>query len=102
MKTWEPAEVLSAEQMKISGISILRRVFTKKNHPDGTFDKYKCRITLRRNRWHDLYCNKTYAGCVMSESIRRMLPVAAAKDMGVVSVDVKLRFYTVSSPLHNS
>ena len=38
METWDPAEVLSAEQMKISGIGMSRCVFTKKYHPDGSFD----------------------------------------------------------------
>ena len=39
METWDSAEVLSPEQMKISGIGMSRCVFTKKYHPDGTFDK---------------------------------------------------------------
>ena len=73
METWDPAEVLSPEQMKTSGIGMSRCVFTKKYHPDGSFDKYKCRIVFRGDRWYDLYCNKTYAGCVMSESVRLLL-----------------------------
>ena len=92
METWDPAEELSAEQMKISGIGMSRCVFTKKYHPDGTFDKYKCRIVFRGVRWYDLYCNKTYAGCVMSETVRLMLSVAATEDMEVASLDVKTAF----------
>ena len=92
METWDPAEELSAEQMKISGIGMSRCVFTKKYHPDGTFDKYKCRIVFRGDRWYDLYCNKTYAGCVMSETVRLMLSVAATEDMEVASLDVKTAF----------
>ena len=90
--TWDPAEVLSSEPIKISGIGMSRCVFTKKYHPDGTFDKYKCRIVFRGDRWYDLYCNKTYAGCVMSETVRLMLSVAAAEDMEVASLDVKTAF----------
>ena len=92
METWDPAEELSAEQMKISGIGMSRCVFTKKYHPDGTFDKYKCRIVFRGDRWYDLYCNKTYAGCVMSETVRLMLSVAAVEDMEIGCLDVKTAF----------
>ena len=92
METWDPAEVLSPEQMKISGIGMSRCVFTKKYHPDGSFDKYKCRIVFRGDRWYDLYCNKTYAGCVMSETVRLLLSVAATEDMEVASLDVKTAF----------
>ena len=50
METWDPAEELIAEQMQISGIGMSRCVFTKKYHPDGTFDKNKCRIVFRGDR----------------------------------------------------
>ena len=92
METWDPAEELSPEQMITSGIGMSRCVFTKKYHPDGSFDKYKCRIVFRGDRWYDLYCNKTYAGCVMSETVRLMLSVATAEDMEVASLDVKTAF----------
>ena len=99
METWDTTEVLSPEQMKISGIGMSRCVFTKKYHPDGTFDKYKCRIVFRGDRWYDLYCNKTYAGCVMSESVRLLLSVAATEDMEVASLDVKTAFLYGIIPL---
>ena len=99
METWDPAEELSPEQMKTSGIGMSRCVFTKKYHPDGSFDKYKCRIVFRGDRWYDLYCNKTYAGCVMSESVRLLLSVAAAEDMEVASLDVKTAFLYGLIPL---
>ena len=57
MGTWDAAEVLCDAQMKKSGVGMSRCVFTKKYHPDGTFDKYKCRIVFRGDRWYDLYCN---------------------------------------------
>ena len=92
MGTWDPKETLSEEQMKTSKIGMSRCVFTKKYHPDGTFDKYKCRIVFRGDRWYDLYCNKTYAGCVMSETVRLLLSVAATEDMEIGCLDVKTAF----------
>ena len=47
METWDPAKVRSSEQMEIPGIGMSRCVFTKKYHPDGGFDKFKCRIVFR-------------------------------------------------------
>ena len=64
-------------------------VFTKKYHPDGSFDKYKSRIVFRGDRRYDLHANKTYAGTVMSETVRLMLSVAATEDMEIQSLDVK-------------
>ena len=92
MRTWDPEETLDAEQMKKSKIGMSRCVFTKKYHPDGTFDKYKCRIVFRGDKWYDLYCNKTYAGCVMSETVRLLLAVAATEDMEIGCLDVKTAF----------
>ena len=97
METWDPAELLSANQMKISGVGMSMCVSTKKYHPDGSFDKFKCRILLRGDRWYDLYCNKTYAGCVISESVRLLLSVAATEDVEVASLDVKTASCTASS-----
>ena len=66
-------------------------------HPDGTFDKCSCRIVFRGDRWYGLYCNKTYAGCVMSESVRLLLSVAVAEDMELASVDVKTAYNHLTS-----
>ena len=49
---------------------------SKKPHTYGTFDKYKCRIAFRGDMFFDFYCNKTYAGTVMTEMVRLMLSVA--------------------------
>jgi hypothetical protein len=46
-----------------------RLIFTKKYNSDGSFDKYKCRLVFRGDRWKDFYNNKTYAGTVMSDSV---------------------------------
>ena len=71
---------------------MLKIVFTKKYHPDGSFDKYKNRIVFRGDRWYDLYASKTYASTVMSETVRLMLSVAATEDMEIQSLDVKTAF----------
>ena len=92
MATYDPNEVLDEAQMKISKIGMSKIVFTKKYHPDGSFDKYKSRIVFRGDRWYDLYANKTYAGTVMSETVRLMLSVAATEDMEIQSLDVKTAF----------
>ena len=92
MGTWDPDETLDEDQMKTSKVGMSRCVFSKKYHPDGTFDKYKCRIVFRGDKWYDLYCNKTYAGCVMSETVRLMLAVAATEDMEIGCLDVKTAF----------
>ena len=62
-------------------IGVSKIVFTKKYHPEGRFDKCKSSIVFRGDRWYDLYINKTYAGTVMSETVRAMLSVTAAEDM---------------------
>ena len=92
MGTRDPAEELSEEQMKISKIGMSRCVFTKKYHPDGSIDKYKCRVVFRGDRWYDLYNNRTYAGTVMSETVRLMLSIAATEDMEIGCLDVKKAF----------
>ena len=90
MGTYDPDELLDESQMKISKIGMSKIVFTKKYHPGGSFDnKYKSREVFRGDRWYDLYANKTYAGRVMSETVRLLLSVAATEDMGIQSLDVK-------------
>ena len=87
-----PSETLDQDQMKTSKIGMSYCVVTKNCHPDGTFGKYKCRIVFRCDRWHDLYCDKTYAGCVMSETVRLILSVAASDDIELGCLDVKTTF----------
>ena len=92
MGTYDPDDTLDETQMKISKIGMSKIVFTKKCHPDGSFDKYKSRIVFRGDRWYDLYANKTYAGTVMSETVRLLLSVAATEDMEIQSLYVKTAF----------
>ena len=76
-------------------------MYTKKYHPDGTFDKYKARLVFRGDKWYDLYNNKTYAGTVMSESVRLLLATAAAEDLELQSADVSSAFYMGLSLMTN-
>ena len=69
-----------------------RCVFIKKYHPDGTFYEKKCRIAFRGDRWHDLYCSKTYAGRAMSEILRLILAVATTELMEIGCLNVKTAF----------
>ena len=73
MGIYDPDEVLDESQMKIAKIGMSKIVSTNKYHPDGSFDKYKSRIAFRGDHWYGLYANKTYAGTVMSETVRLLL-----------------------------
>ena len=46
MRTYDPHETLDETQMKNSKIGMSKIVFTKKYHPDGSFDKYKVDMCL--------------------------------------------------------
>jgi hypothetical protein len=48
-------------------------VFKKKYNADGQFEKYKCRMVFCGDRWVDYYNNKTYAGTVMTDSVKLIL-----------------------------
>ena len=73
-------------------------IFTKKMHPDGTFDKFKCRLVFRGDRFVDAYNNKTYSGTVMSESVRLMFAIIAEDDLEMLSLDVKTAFLYAPVP----
>ena len=91
MGTWDPNAILPTTIAKeLVGSS--KFVYTKKYHPDGTFDKYKARLVFRGDKWYDIYNNKTYAGTVMFESVRLLLAIAAAEDLELQSADVNSAF----------
>ena len=73
-------------------------IFDAKFHPDGTFQKYKCRLVARGDRWIDHYNTKTFAGTVKSESVRLLLCIAAELDLELLSVDVRTAFLYPSIP----
>eukprot|EP01035_Chromulina_nebulosa_P025306 gene25306-33026_t len=77
-------------------------VFTKKFHPDGSFDKYKCRMVFRGDRWIDHYKNKTYAGTIMSESVRLFLNIAAYEDLELYTMNIRTAFLYASVPFNQT
>ena len=91
MGTWSQDEVIP-DNISKKLIGSCKFVYTKKYHPDGSFDKYKARLVFRGDKWYDLYNNHTYAGTVMSESVRLFLAVAAAEDLELQSADVSSAF----------
>ena len=44
-------------------------IYEKQYNPDKTFKKYKARLVIRGDKWHDIYDMNTYASTVKSESI---------------------------------
>ena len=48
MGTYNPDEMLDEAQMKISKVGMSKIVFTKKYHPDGSFDE-EIRLILERS-----------------------------------------------------
>jgi hypothetical protein len=73
-------------------------IFDAKFNPDGTFQKYKCRLVARGDRWIDHYSTKTFAGTVKSESVRLLLCIAAELDLELLSVDVRTAFLYPTIP----
>ena len=79
----------SVPQHKIGSSKL---IFSKKLHPDGTFDKYKCRLVFRGDRWVDFFNNKTYSGTVRSETVRLLFSILAETDYEFQSADVRTAF----------
>ncbi len=67
-------------------------IYEKQYNPDGTFKKYKCRLVIRGDKWHDIYNMNKYASTVKSESVRMLLSIAAIENMEMESIDVKSAF----------
>jgi hypothetical protein len=89
MNTW-----IASPEGRISKhkIGYSKLVLTKKYRADGFFDKYKCRLVFCGDRWIDHYHNKTYAGTVMTDSIKLVLAIIAAKDLEFIVADVHTAF----------
>ena len=47
-------------------------IYEKQYNPDKTFKKYKARLVIRGDKWHDIYDMNTYASTMKSESVRIM------------------------------
>jgi hypothetical protein len=70
----------------------LMMIFTKKFYPDGTFEKYKCRIVFRGDRWTNLLHHSTYSSSMDDDAFKLLLATAATEDLDIFSVDVKTAF----------
>jgi hypothetical protein len=81
--------IVNIPQHKIGSSKL---IFSKKLHPDGTFDKYKCRLVFRGDRWVDFFNNKTYSGTVRSETVRLLFSILAETDYEFQSADVRTAF----------
>ena len=67
-------------------------IYEKQYNPDGSFMKYKCRLVIRGDKWHDIYNMNKYASTVKSESVRMLLSIATIENMKMESIDVKSAF----------
>ncbi len=92
MHVYNPSESLDLGNVPQHKIGSSKLVFIKKLHSDGTFDKYKCRLVLRCDRWVDFFNNKTYSGTIRSETVRLLLSILAETDYEFQSADVRTAF----------
>jgi hypothetical protein len=67
-------------------------IFSIKYKPDGTFDKYKCRIVARGDMLKSSPESDLYAGTVRSDSMRLLYSIIASEDLDLMSIDVKTAF----------
>jgi hypothetical protein len=67
-------------------------IFSKKYFADGTFDKYKCRIVFRGDRWKNTGRLSTYASSMEEDAFKLMVGVAATEDLDLFALDVKTAF----------
>ena len=67
-------------------------IFDKKYKPDMTFDKYKCRLVFRGDRWRNVQNLPTYSSSMEHDALMMILAVAATEDLDLHSCDVKTAF----------
>jgi hypothetical protein len=67
-------------------------IFSKKYFADGTFDKYKCRIVFRGDRWQNTDRLSTYSSSMEEDAFKLMVGVAATEDLNLFALDVKTAF----------
>ena len=67
-------------------------IFSKKYFADGTFDKYKCRIVFRGDRWQNTDRLSTYSSSMEEDAFKLMVGVAATEDLDLFALDVKTAF----------
>ncbi len=64
MNVYNSSDTLDKINVPHHKIGSSKLIFSKKLHPNGSFDKYKCRLVFRGDRWVDFFNNKTYSGTI--------------------------------------
>jgi len=73
-------------------IGDLMILWDEKYHSDGTFDKWKCRIVFRGDRWKNVFNIDTYASSLDSKALLLLLALAASLDLDLWALDIKTAF----------
>ena len=73
-------------------IGDLMILWDAKYHADGTFDKWKCRIVFRGDKWINTTGMATYASSAESKALLVFLALVATLDYDLWALDVKTAF----------
>jgi hypothetical protein len=73
-------------------IGDLMILWDAKYHVDGTFDKWKCRIVFRGDKWINTTGMATYASSAESKALLVFLALVATLDYDLWALDVKTAF----------
>ena len=73
-------------------IGDLMILWDAKYHSDGAFDKWKCRIVFRGDRWKNVFNIDTYASSLDSKALLLLLALAASLDLDIWALDIKTAF----------
>ena len=92
MNVYNSSDLLNIDSVPQHKVGSSKLIFSKKLHPDGSFDKYKCRLVFRGDRWVDFFNNKTYSGTVRSETVRLLFSILAETNYEFQSADVRTAF----------
>jgi len=79
-------------------IGDLMLIFDKKYRPDGSFEKYKCRMVFRGDRYKDDGKHSYYESSIDNNSLMLFLAIAAADDPDILKGDVKTAFQKSDFP----
>jgi hypothetical protein len=79
-------------QLDPSLIGDLMILWDIKYKPDGSFDKYKCRIVFRGDKWTNIHNLDTYASSADLKGFLIFLSLAATMDYDLGHLMLKLRF----------
>jgi hypothetical protein len=73
-------------------IGDLMLIFDKKFKPDGSFDKFKCRMVFRGDRWINKDNLSVYSTGVHIDALMLFLAIVATEDLDLWKLDVKTAF----------